>query len=84
MNRLNSPPSVCRTGQRLLSWSPREIFEPTATEMAEFAVQFTREEWGRLCSDRSFLVAMDKDLVDAGGIAGALLKRHILVLGAET
>ena len=78
MNRLNPPQSIRQKMQKVLGWSPK-VHYPTPREMGEFAHQFTRDEWGRLCESTSFLEAMTRDLRQAGALADAVLKRHVIV-----
>ena len=79
MNRLNPPTLALPRWHQLLKLFPREVRPPTVSEMATFALQFSRQEWVRLCEERAFLSLVDKDLKEAGVIATAVLKRSLFV-----
>ena len=81
MNRLSAPLLAVPRWQKLLNWIPPELHPPTVEEMTAFAIQFSRQEWDRLCGERAFLVLIDKDLKEAGVIAATLLKRSVFVGG---
>ena len=79
MSRLDFPKPFCRRVQGLLSYLRRDDHPPTASELIKFAGQFSREEWRRLCEDRSFLAVVDRDLTEAGAVASVLLERTVFI-----
>jgi hypothetical protein len=77
MNRTKITQRLCQQVKNLLEWSPSSCSEPTAKEMANFASQFSQDEWTSLCDDENFLFAIQADIEEACVLASDLLEREV-------
>lgn len=51
---------------------------PSASNMTDFASQFTKPEWDYLCRNHAFVDLIDHDLEKAKSVARALLGKTVI------
>jgi hypothetical protein len=77
MNKAQSLHGVRKTWHQSFPLSI-EVKIPTASDMADFASQFSEEEWVRLCREKTFLAKVTYNLIEASVIASSILSRKIV------